>query len=175
MGQRVSDTAGQGGDWLMHIERTEKIFIIGSIVLIVIFAIAIAASSVAYGIQVPSSFEQVDPVTVATPPSPWGAPVEERVRELAPGKYEAYILAQTWVFQPNEVRVPAGSEITFYITSKDVQHGFHLEGTNINMMILPGQVSTLKSTFDQPGEYYFICHEYCGVGHQTMYGRLIVE
>ena len=81
----------------MHVDRTERIFIIGSIVLIVIFAIAIAASSIAYGIQVPSSFEQVDPNTVATPPSPWGAPVDERVRELAPGNYEAYILAQTWV------------------------------------------------------------------------------
>ena len=159
----------------MHVDRTERIFIIGSIVLIVIFAIAIAASSIAYGIQVPSSFEQVDPNTVATPPSPWGAPVDERVRELAPGNYEAYILAQTWVFQPNEVRIPAGSEITFYITSKDVQHGFQLEGTNINMMILPGQVSTLTATFDEPGEHNFICHEYCGVGHQTMYGKLVVE
>jgi cytochrome c oxidase subunit 2 len=159
----------------MHIDRTERIFIIGSIVLIVIFAVAIAASSIAYGIQVPAPYDQVDPRTVATPPSPWGAPVEERVRELAPGEYEAYILAQTWIFQPNEVRIPAGSEITFRITSKDVQHGFHLEGTNINMMILPGQVSTLKAQFDEPGEYNFICHEYCGAGHHTMYGRLVVE
>ncbi len=159
----------------MHVDRTEKIFIIAAITLVVIFAIAIAASSMAYGIQVPAPYELVDPNTVATPPSPWGAPVDERVRELAPGKYEAYILAQTWVFQPNEIRIPAGSEITFYITSKDVQHGFHLEGTNVNMMVLPGQVSTLTTTFEEPGEHNFICHEYCGVGHQTMYGRLVVE
>ena len=159
----------------MHIDRTEKIFMIGSIILVIVFAVTIAVSSLAFNIQVPAPYEQVDPNTVATPPSPWGAPVDERVRELAPGKYEAYLLAQTWVFQPNEIRVPAGSEITFYITSKDVQHGFHLSGTNINMMVLPGQVSTLKATFDEPGEYNFICHEYCGVGHQTMYGRLVVE
>ena len=159
----------------MHIDRTEKIFMIASIILVVVFALTIAVSSLAFNIQVHAPYEQVDPNTVATPPSPWGAPVDERVRELAPGRYEAYVLAQTWVFQPNEIRVPAGSEITFYITSKDVQHGFHLSGTNINMMVLPGQVSTLKATFDDPGEYVFICHEYCGVGHQTMYGRLVVE
>lgn len=160
----------------MHVDRTEKIFIISSIILVVIFALAIAASSLAYGIQVPAPYAQVNPNTVATPgASPFGAPVDERVRELAPGKYEAYILAQTWVFQPNEVRIPAGSEITFYLTSKDVQHGFNLEGTNINMQILPGQVSTLTATFNEPGERFFICHEYCGVGHQTMYGRLVVE
>jgi cytochrome c oxidase subunit 2 len=160
----------------MHIDRTEKIFIIGSIIMVVIFASAIAVSSIAYGIQVPAPYEQVNPNTVATPGnSPWGAPVDERVRELAPGVYEAYILAQTWVFQPNEVRIPAGSEITFYVTSKDVQHGFVIERTNLNMMVLPGQVSKATMTFNEPGEYYFICHEYCGVGHQTMYGRLIVE
>ena len=160
----------------MHIDRTEKIFIIGSIIMVVIFASAIAVSSIAYGIQVPAPYEQVDPNTVATPGnSPWGAPVDERVRELAPGVYEAYILAQTWVFQPNEIRIPAGSEITFYVTSKDVQHGFVIERTNVNMMVLPGQVSKATVTFDEPGEYYYICHEYCGVGHQTMYGRLIVE
>lgn len=160
----------------MHVDRTEKIFIFGSIVLVVIFALAIAVSSIAYGIQVPAPYEQVNPNTVATPGnSPWGAPVDERVRELAPGVYEAYILAQTWVFQPNEVRIPAGSEITFYVTSKDVQHGFVIERTNLNMMVLPGQVSKATMTFNEPGEYNFICHEYCGVGHQTMYGRLIVE
>jgi cytochrome c oxidase subunit 2 len=160
----------------MHVDRTEKIFIFGSIVLVVIFALAIAVSSIAYGIQVPAPYEQVNPNTVATPGnSPWGAPIDERVRELAPGVYEAYILAQTWVFQPNEVRIPAGSEITFYVTSKDVQHGFVIERTNLNMMVLPGQVSKATMTFNEPGEYNFICHEYCGVGHQTMYGRLIVE
>lgn len=160
----------------MQIDRTEKYFIIGVVVVIAVFALAIAVSSIAYGIQVPRPYEQVDPNTVATPGnSPFGVPVEERVRELAPGKYEAYILAQTWVFLPNEVRIPAGSEITFYLTSKDVQHGFIVERTNINVMVLPGQVSQVRATFNEPGTYNFICHEYCGVGHQTMYGRLIVE
>jgi cytochrome c oxidase subunit 2 len=43
------------------------------------------------------------------------------------------------------------------------------------MMILPGQVSTLTAKLDNPGTYNFICHEYCGQLHHTMYGRLIVE
>ena len=29
--------------------------------------------------------------------------------------------------------------------------------------------------FDEPGEYLLICHEYCGLGHHMMYGRIIVE
>lgn len=160
----------------MQVDRTEKIFIIGSIIMVAIFALAIAISGIAFGIQVPAPYQQVDPNTVATPGnSPFGAPVDERVREVSEGKWEAYILAQTWVFQPNEVRIPAGSELTFYVTSKDVQHGLIVERTNINVMVLPGQVSKVTATFDEPGTYNFICHEYCGVGHQTMFGRLIVE
>ncbi len=160
----------------MHVDRTEKLFIAGAIALLVVFALAVGISGFAYGIQVPLPEQRVDPQTVATPgASPWGDPVEERVRELAPGRYEAYILGQTWVFQPSEIRIPVGSTVTFYLTSKDVQHGFMLEGTNINMMVLPGEVSTLTTTFDEPGEYNYICHEYCGVGHHTMFGRLIVE
>ena len=109
----------------MQVDRTEKIFIIGSIIMVAIFALAIAISGIAFGIQVPAPYQQVDPNTIATPGnSPFGAPVDERVREISEGKWEAYILAQTWVFQPNEVRIPAGSELTFYVTSKDVQHGF---------------------------------------------------
>jgi cytochrome c oxidase subunit 2 len=48
------------------------------------------------------------------------------------------------------------------------------------MMVLPGQVSTLKAKFDRPGAYTVICHEYCGsggavIGHHTMYGQIIVD
>ena len=70
--------------------------------------------------------------------------------------------------------VPAGSEVTFYITSPDVQHGFKLEGTNVNMMIIPGQVSSLTQRFDTPGDYTWVCHEYCGAGHAAMYGTVTV-
>ncbi len=137
--------------------------------------LTIAVSSFAYGIQVPSPYEQVDPRTVATPPSPWGLSEEERVRELAPGKYEAYVLAQMWQFTPREIRVPQGSSVTFYLASKDITHGFKISNTNINMMVVPGQVSVLTATFDQPGTYNIICHEYCGALHHTMMGQVIVE
>ena len=158
----------------MHMDRRERNYLIFTIALLVVFAGLVLGSSFAYGIQVPEPVDQVDPNTVATPPSPWGLPLEERVRELAPNKYEAYVLAQTWAFLPNRIEVPVGSTLTLYVTSKDVQHGFLLEKTNLNMMVLPGQVSSLTATFDEPGEYKFICHEYCGVGHQTMFGTIVV-
>ncbi|GAB4579748.1 MAG: cytochrome c oxidase subunit II [Anaerolineales bacterium] len=161
----------------MHIDPYERTWMIVSVVMLVVFLTAVSVAGFSMGIQLPNPDRRVDPKTVATDPdSPWH-PDNAGLRELAPGKYEAYILAsqlQGWRFIPNELTVPAGSTITFYVTSQDLQHGFKLENTNVNMMVLPGQVSKLTVTLESPGEYNFICHEYCGNGHAIMYGKVIV-
>jgi cytochrome c oxidase subunit 2 len=36
-------------------------------------------------------------------------------------------------------------------------------------------VSRNSYRFRKPGEHLLICHEYCGLAHHTMYGRIIVE
>jgi cytochrome c oxidase subunit 2 len=154
----------------LHINRLERRWIIASAILLVVFMLAITVTSLAGGIAVPQPVARVNPQTVDKE-GPFANP---GLRELAPGKYEAYILSQIWSFNPREITVPAGSSVTFYVTSKDVQHGFHLDGTNINMQIVPGQVSKLTAKLDKPGEYNFICHEYCGLGHAAMFGKVIV-
>jgi cytochrome c oxidase subunit 2 len=159
----------------MHIDRYERLFIYAAVALLVVFMGALAVSSFAFGIRVPTAYEKVDPRTVATPPSPWGLPAEERLRELSPGNYEVFLLAQMWQFSPNTITVPAGSRVTFYVTSRDVQHGLKITNTNINIMALPGEVGVLTATFDEPGTYNFVCHEYCGALHHTMYGQIVVE
>lgn len=154
----------------MHMDPYERGWVIASIVLLIVFAITITISGFAMGIQVPGPAGRVNPQTVAQE-GPFATP---GLRQLAPGKYEAYILAQIWRWDPAEISAPAGSTVTFYVTSKDVQHGFQIDGTNVNMQIVPGQVSKLSHTFTKPGEYRWVCHEYCGAGHAAMYGKVIV-
>jgi len=161
----------------LHVDRYEAIWIRISVLMLVIFAVAIIFSGFAWGIQLPGAYQRIDPATLNDPGSPFANP---GLRELAPGKYEAYMTAQVWSFTPAEVRIPVNSEVTFYVTARDVQHGFKIMETNINMMVLPGQVSTLKATFEEPGTYNLVCHEYCGaggptIGHHTMYAQIIVE
>jgi cytochrome c oxidase subunit 2 len=158
---------------MIHVDVYEKWWIGLTLVVLAIFAAAIGLSGFMASIQVPVPEARVNPNTL----SEEGPFAEPGLRELAPGKYEAYVLAQAspWKFIPDEIRVPAGSSVTFYITSADVQHGFDIKDTNINMMALPGQISKLTVNFDTPGEYPYICNEYCGVGHQNMYGKIIVE
>jgi cytochrome c oxidase subunit 2 len=70
--------------------------------------------------------------------------------------------------------VPAGSTVTFHITSSDVIHGFEVAGTNVNTMAIPGQVARVTVQFDETRNYGLICHEYCGAAHHTMEGQLQV-
>jgi cytochrome c oxidase subunit 2 len=123
------------------------------------------------GIHLPGRVGQVDPAQVRTLP-PFDNPGFRRTGERT---YEAVILGQAWQFIPNEIRVPVGAEVTFTATSVDVIHGLDIQGTRLNMMLIPGQISRNTYTFREPGEHLIICHEYCGAGHQLMYGKVVVE
>jgi cytochrome c oxidase subunit 2 len=88
-----------------------------------------------------------------------------------------YVVARQFLFDPGTsepIRLPAGSTVTFHVTSADVVHGFDLADTNVNTMVIPGQVAKLTVEFDEPATYGIICHEYCGAGHHTMEGKVVV-
>ncbi len=155
----------------MKIDYYEKVFLILGVVMLLSGLVAIVISVVGAGAMVPTPAGRVAPGEVRET-----APFDDPgLREISPGKYEAVIVAQIWSFTPNEFRVPAGSEITFRIASVDVVHGFLIENTQVNAMIIPGQITEVTQTFDKSGEYLVICHEYCGIGHHDMWGRVIVE
>jgi cytochrome c oxidase subunit 2 len=49
-----------------------------------------------------------------------------------------------------------------------------IEGTNINTMLVPGYVSVLPTSFKAAGEHVMPCQEFCGIGHQGMWGKVKV-
>ena len=132
---------------------------------------ALAVTAFGAGINLVGDQGRVDPVKIAEHP----LFKEPGVVQIAPGQYEVRMTAQIWAFVPNEIRVPDGSTVHFWATSKDVVHGLLVPRHNINVMVLPGQISHAQARFDTPGEYPIICHEYCGIAHHTMAGRIIVE
>lgn len=151
-------------------ERYERAFLSLSAVMLVLFLGALAYAALHLGIHLPGRAGQIDPKQVRST-----APFDEPgIRQVAPGEYEVVMVAQAWAYTPSEIEIPAGSRVTFLITSMDVVHGFDLEGTRVNVMILPGQITRTTYTFEEPGTHYMICHEYCGVGHHTMYGTIRV-
>jgi cytochrome c oxidase subunit 2 len=149
----------------------EVAWILPSVAIPIAMLVAIILTTFAVGISVPGANGRVDPQALAQTP-PFDQP---GLVEIAPGRYEATIIAQVFQFTPMQIEVPVGAKVTFIMTSRDVIHGFKISNTPVNMMIVPGQISRATTTFDKPGEYLFVCHEYCGAGHHVMSGKVIVR
>jgi cytochrome c oxidase subunit II len=155
----------------VKVHTYERVFLwLGGAVLVACLA-ALVYGSVGLGLHLPTKAGTIDPQAVAATP-PFDRP---GVRQVGPNAYEAVMIGRIWSFTPAQIEVPAGADITFVLTSADVIHGFNLEGTRVNMMLIPGQITRNRYRFKEPGEYTIICHEYCGVGHHTMYGKVVVK
>ncbi len=135
--------------------------------LLIIGAITITIAI--FGLDIPTHREKIDPIDLSTDFA------EGRIIEVSPGKFEVYLSAGQFNFNPSRISLPAGSEVTFFVTSSDVIHGFQIVGTNVNMMALPGHVNSITYGFYEPGEYLYVCNEYCGQGHHVMSGTIIIE
>ncbi len=155
----------------MKIDFYEKVFLGLTAVMLLVFGVFLIFAVRAHDITVPGPTGRVDPSTMLDQ-APWNDP---GVVETAPGEYLATIVARTWFFQPAVITVPVGANVTFQVASIDIIHGFLIRGTDVNVMVVPGEVSTVRHTFDEPGEYLIACHEYCGTGHQAMSAKVVVE
>jgi cytochrome c oxidase subunit 2 len=157
----------------MEIHRFEKVWLGASLLLIVGFIGTITYGAVGAGVaMVDDSGGTVDPTALSDHPEF----SEPGVQQVGENHYAVHVVAQQFAFQPGTgtpIEVPAGSTVTFYVTSPDVVHGFNLVGTNVNTMVIPGQVAEVTAEFpDEPRTYAIVCHEYCGSGHHEMAGEL---
>lgn len=154
----------------MHVDLYERIWLWMATGVIVLFLGAILVGVGSQAIQPPSHMETVDPTTLLDHPE-FGDP---GVTMRPDGSVVVSVVAEMFFFSPEPIEVPAGRPVTFRATSPDVIHGLEVVGTNVNVMVIPGYVSQTTVTFDRPGEYLVLCHEYCGLLHHEMVGRLIV-
>jgi cytochrome c oxidase subunit 2 len=154
----------------MGIDPVERRWMISAGVLLVVFLIGITVAGFAAGFQLPGVEGRVDPATI-TEEGPFSTP---GLRQISDTEFEAYVVARIFAYDPAEIVIPAGSTLTVFVTSADVQHGFKVTDTNLNLQIVPGHVSKLSATFETPGEYRVICTEYCGTGHAAMFGTVKV-
>ncbi|MFN3803846.1 MAG: cytochrome c oxidase subunit II [Pyrobaculum sp.] len=150
----------------MTIHREEKIWAAVVAAMVAIFLAALAYAAWVIGLQVPGGeVELVNPKTVLQEFKPG-------VREVAPGRYEVTLVGRMFSWFPSEITLKDPVEVKFRLTSLDVIHGFQIVGTNVNVMVFPGYVAeiTWRVPPNAEGKYLVVCNEYCGIGHQNMYG-----
>ncbi|MBE3556006.1 MAG: cytochrome c oxidase subunit II [Firmicutes bacterium] len=154
----------------MHFPRYEKIWLAIGGGALAVFLIVLGIYGFGMGFNTPHDTQTVDAQTISQNPN-----FQPGVKQTGPNRYEVTIVARTFSFAPAVIQVPAGAEVTFRMTSADVVHGFEIPQTNVNVMVVPGQVTTITHTFEKPGNYLILCNEYCGTGHQLMQAQLQVQ
>jgi cytochrome c oxidase subunit 2 len=154
----------------MH--KFEKIWLIFGFGALLVFLTVIGVSAFYLGNQPPSCLATIDPEKVDTT-APFDKPGLKKV-EGKEWDYELVFVASAFSYSPARVEVPLGAKVKVIATSKDVMHGFQAAGTNVNMMLEPGYISEVVTTFKNPGEFLIVCNEYCGVGHHMMHSMIEV-
>jgi len=160
-------TSDEGAD---HGERTERRWAAVAVAVLALLVVMATFAALYHGAMPQSRVETADPRTLHL----GGEFIESNLGSaLEPdGSVTVRFIGQQYSFTPSCIVLPTDTPVTFRATSADVVHGFLIDGTNINLMLVPGYVSSLGARFDAPGERLMPCHEFCSVGHEGMWGRI---
>ena len=73
-----------------------------------------------------------------------------------------------------EIVVEANRPVEVWLGSKDAIHDFFVPALRVKMDAVPGLTGKVRFTPTTPGRYDLLCAEFCGWGHFTMTGTLVV-
>ena len=87
---------------------------------------------------------------------------------------DIYMAAMTFTWMP-VLKLQKDVQYTLHLSALDVNHGFSLFPINVNFQVVPGYDYGLRVTPNISGDFRILCNEFCGIGHHTMVGRVIVD
>lgn len=96
-------------------------------------------------------------------------------------KVHVYMTSIRSHFAPDNIEgIRVGDEVYFHVTNLeqdwDVPHGFAIKGAdNGELLIMPGETTTLKWVVKKPGIYPMYCTDFCSALHQEMQGYVRVS
>lgn len=93
---------------------------------------------------------------------------------MVDGAREIEMTGTSFAFDPEEITVAAGEDITIVLTADDILHDFTLEDAEGHVAADAGETASGGMRIDEPGTYTY----YCSVeGHREagMEGTLVVE
>jgi len=87
------------------------------------------------------------------------------------------IAAERFTYNPSNITLRQGELVEFVLTSDDTDHGFHIQGTSIDVAI-PQQgkgEARVRFIVNKKGRFVFECSRPCGAGHNLMRGLIVVK
>lgn len=83
--------------------------------------------------------------------------------------------ARQWAFDPEEIRVRKDDRVILEIVSTDVDHGIAIPDFHVREDLKAGTTTRVEFVASKTGRFDFSCSVFCGSGHRSMRGTLIVE
>lgn len=169
----------------MHVHPLERRWAWIATLMVVAMIVLVAWTAVVMKVHPPSNVETIDSTQLHLTPE--FAEENLGVKRADDGTVVARIVMARYMVRPAEITLPAGVPIVVRAASADVLHGLHVAGTNIGAQVVPGYVSQVRTTIrfeevekagivnaDGSVSVPIYCNEYCGLGHQSMWGRIKV-
>ena len=136
-------------------------------------AVAVAIIGMAFALGSRSSKNQ------ALPPQQTASliisPILSPTPTLAGKVREISITARQFSFEPSTIRVKQGERVRLTLTSADISHGIAIPALDVKLNAPQGGSASAEFVADQIGTFDFFCSVFCGSGHGSMKGQLIVE
>jgi len=99
----------------------------------------------------------------------------EKTPPPSAGIKEINVEAFKYGYSPDPIVVKKTETVRILATSRDVTHGFYVKEYGINAAVKKGEKTEIKFVADKAGTFNILCSIYCGAGHSSMKGKIIVE
>ena len=89
---------------------------------------------------------------------------------------ERVIAVRTYkfAFDPSVIELKKDEPVILEFTAHDVFMGFNAPDFHLRTDVVPGKTTRLRLVPDKAGTFTFLCDVFCGDGHETMHGTLVV-
>lgn len=103
--------------------------------------------------------------------SPERALAQETAKEVK----EFHIKLSRYKYEPSVIRVKQGDRVRLLLEGMDLEHGFYIDGYDLDITVRHAELKTLEFVADRPGAFKIRCSVVCGPLHPFMAGKLVVE
>ena len=91
------------------------------------------------------------------------------------GEQVIRVVARRFDFTPGTIQLRKGVPAVLEFTTLDVPMGFNLPDFKVRTDILPDKVARVRFVADKAGTFDFVCDIFCGSGHESMEGTIVVS
>jgi cytochrome c oxidase subunit II len=97
------------------------------------------------------------------------------LRAAEPKEKVIKVVARRFTYTPNKLVLKKGVPVVLELTTLDVLMGFSAPDFDARADIIPGKTARVRLVPDKVGTFTFLCDIFCGSGHESMQGTIVVE